>query len=129
MANRVTHLCLQADATIYKAPVHGLPQPGWRIHRGGRGPRASRWNDPQRVGVDIVANLYREGIPEWVDATVIALNRQLGADSVTATEAQKFYEEDVKLWPFLKKLQTVERFWQTSVRRRPYDWFIYSSFE
>ncbi|MEM7479516.1 MAG: NB-ARC domain-containing protein, partial [Planctomycetota bacterium] len=31
--------------------------------------------------------------------------------------------------PLLKKAQAAERFWQTTIRRRPYDWFIYSSFE
>lgn len=89
----------------------------------------TRWNDPRRVGIDIVANLYREGIPEWVDATVAALNQQLDGDPITANEAREFYEEDVKIWPLLKKLQAAERWWQTSVRRRPYDWFIYSSFD
>ena len=45
----------------------------------------SRWNDPRRVGIDIVANLYREGLPEWVDATLMALNRQLHPhDPITA---------------------------------------------
>ena len=89
----------------------------------------TRWNDPRRVGIDIVANLYREGIPEWVDATVVALNRQLDGDPITAEEAREFYDEDVKIWPLLKRLQAAERWWQTSVRRRPYDWFIYSSFD
>ncbi len=89
----------------------------------------SRWNDPRRVGIDIVANLHREGIPEWVDAAVVALNRRLADNPITAEEALQFYEEDVKIWPLLKKLQAADRWWQTSIRRRPYDWFIYSSFD
>lgn len=90
---------------------------------------ASRWNDPRRVGIDIVANLYREGLPEWVDATVTALNRQLVGEPITAAEAREFHEEDAKIWPLLKRLQRTERWWQTSVRRRPYEWFIYTSFD
>lgn len=89
----------------------------------------TRWNDPRRVGIDIVANLYREGIPEWVDPAVVALNRYLDGDPITAEEARKFYDEDAKIWPFLKKLQALERWWQTSIRHQSYDWFIYSSFE
>jgi hypothetical protein len=89
----------------------------------------SRWNDRRRVGVDLVANLYREGIPEWVDPAIVALNRKLDSgDAITAAEAREFYDEDVKIWPTLKKAQALERWWQTSVRRRPYDFFIYSSF-
>ena len=90
----------------------------------------TRWNEPRRVGIDIVANLYREGLPEWVDPVVIALNRVLpSGDSITADEAKEFFEEDKKIWPLLKRLQTVERWWRTTVRRQPYDFFIYSSFE
>lgn len=88
-----------------------------------------RWNDPRTVGLDIVANLYREGLNDWVDPMVIALNRRsdLG-EPITAAEAHKLYEEDLKLWPILKKLQRAERWWQTSIRKRPYGWFIYSTF-
>lgn len=87
-----------------------------------------RWRDPERVGLDIVANLYREGLDEWVDPTLVALGRRLGSSALTAEAARAFYEEDVKTWPTLKKLQSVERWWQTTVRRRPYDWFIRSTF-
>ncbi|MEM7326356.1 MAG: DUF6206 family protein [Actinomycetota bacterium] len=89
----------------------------------------TRWNDPRRVGTDIVANLYREGLTQWVDPAVEALNRRFGStDPITAEEGRAFYEEDTKIWPLLKRLQTAERWWQTSVRRRPYDWFIHSTF-
>lgn len=90
---------------------------------------ANRWTDPQRVGLDIVANLYREGLDDWVDPTLIALNRRIDDQTpLTADAARAFYDEDLKTWPTLKKLQRVERWWQTSVRRRPYDWFIRSTF-
>ncbi|MEM9135487.1 MAG: DUF6206 family protein [Actinomycetota bacterium] len=90
----------------------------------------TRWNDPRRVGVDIVANLYREGLTQWIDPTVEALNRGLDpTEPVTAEEGRAFYEEDAKIWPLLKRLQAAERWWQTSIRRRPYDWFIYSTFD
>ncbi|MEM7273316.1 MAG: DUF6206 family protein [Actinomycetota bacterium] len=90
----------------------------------------TRWNDPRRVGVDIVANLYREGLDDWVAPTVDALNRGLDpAEPITDAEGRAFYEEDARIWPFLKKLQAAERWWQTSIRRRPYDWFIYSTFD
>lgn len=106
-----------------------LPAPTRPLARRELTKLVTRWNDPRRVGIDIVANLYREGIPEWVDATVVALNRRLDGEPITAEEAREFYEEDVKIWPLLKRLQALERWWQKSVRRKPYDWFIYSSFD
>lgn len=90
--------------------------------------RSSRWNEPRRVGLDIVANLYREGLDDWIDPTVIALNCEFD-EPITAMEARGLFEEDLKLWPTLKKLQAVERSWQTSVRRRTYQWFIKSTFD
>lgn len=90
----------------------------------------SRWNDPRRVGIDVVANLYRVGLPQWVDAAIVALNRRFdGTSAITVEEARALYDEDVKIWPRLKKVQAAERWWQTTVRRNPYDWFIYSSYE
>ena len=91
----------------------------------------TRWNDPRRVGLDVIANLYRDGLPEWVDPAVVALNRKLESShpAVTADDARALYEEDLKIWPLLKKAQRVERWWQNSVRRRSYDWFIRSSFD
>lgn len=90
----------------------------------------TRWNDPRRVGLDVVANLHREGLTQWVAPTVTALNQHLTTgEPVTAEEARAFHEEDSKIWPLLKRLQTAERWWQTSIRRRPYDWFIHSTFK
>ncbi len=110
--------------------VRMLPAPTRRLATKELSKLVTRWNDPRRVGIDVVANLFREGIPEWVDPTVIAINRQLDAgEPITVDEARGLYEEDVKIWPALKKAQAFERWWQTTVRRRPYDWFVYSSYE
>lgn len=89
----------------------------------------SRWQSPRGVAADVVANLYRAGLDQWVDPALDSLNRAIGpAERITATEARALYDEDVKTWPRLKKLQQIERAWQTSLRRRRYDFFIQSSF-
>lgn len=88
-----------------------------------------RWRDPRRVAVDIVANLHREGLEEWVRPTLVALNRRLEtAEPITDTEALAYYEEDARTWPRLKKLQAVERWWRSTVRRQRYEFFIESTF-
>ena len=87
-----------------------------------------RWRTPRNVGADVVANMYREGLDDWIDPTVAALNRVIGpAEPITAELAHELYLEDGKTWPRLKKLQQVERLWQTKVRRRPYDFLIQQS--
>lgn len=89
-----------------------------------------RWRAPRGVAVDVVANLYREGLDVWVEPMITALNRRLG-DGVTpvvADEARAIYDEDLKTWPRLNKLKKLERAWQTGVRRRPYDFFIQTTY-
>ena len=87
----------------------------------------SRWRQPRLVVGDAVANLYRQGLDQWVDPALAAWNRGLD-EPVVAGEARALYHEDRKTWPRLKRLQRLERAWRTRVRRRPYDFFIHSSF-
>jgi hypothetical protein len=85
----------------------------------------ARWKTPRQVAVDVVANLYREGLESWVDPTIVALSRAFpGEASITRAEALASYEEDRKTFPRLTKLQRLERAWQTSIRKRPYEFFI-----
>ncbi len=89
-----------------------------------------RWSQPRGVAVDIVANLIREGLTAWVDPMLTALNRRIDLDRpITAREAQRHYEDDVATFPRLKRLQAVERWWQETVRRRPYEWFIWTLYD
>lgn len=81
-----------------------------------------RWQTPRGVALDIVANLYREGLDDWVDPMVEGLGRTTGA--IDKAEAHKLYVEDGKTFPRIKKLQLIERAWRRSVRRRPYDFFV-----
>lgn len=90
----------------------------------------ARWNDPRVVAVDVVANLLREGLCEWIDPMLIAVNRRLDLDDpITLAEAQAHYKEDQKTFPTLVRLQRVERWWQEKIRRQTYDWFIWSTFD
>lgn len=88
----------------------------------------TRWQTPQGVGHDIVANLYREGLPEWIAPVVAALNRAADPSDplhqVDPEIAHGLYLEDAKTFPRMKKLQQIERAWRTRVRRQPYDFFV-----
>lgn len=88
-----------------------------------------RWSSPRTVAIDVVANLLREGLSEWTDPTLTALNRRLNFDEpITLAEAQAHYDEDLKVFPMLVRLQRVERWWREKVRRQTYESFIWSTF-
>lgn len=90
---------------------------------------ARRWQTPRGVALDIIANLYREGLEDWVAPALAAMNRTVGAENVISpAEAEEIYAEDRQTFPKLAKLKRVERAWQTRVRRRPYDFFIQSTY-
>ncbi|MEM7342301.1 MAG: DUF6206 family protein [Actinomycetota bacterium] len=89
----------------------------------------NRWREPRSVALDVAANLYREGLDGWVEPTLAAFNRELAFEQPLAVEeADALYREDVRIWPVLKRLQAAERWWLTTIRRRPYDFFIHSTF-
>lgn len=90
---------------------------------------AERWRSPRGVALDVVANLHRQGLPEWIPPTIDAMNQRWDwPEPIHPSEARVFYEEDLATWPRLKRLQAMERWWQRSVRRRDYDFFIHSTF-
>ncbi len=89
----------------------------------------ARWRSQSGVASDVVANLYREGLDEWAEPAARALNIAIGpAEPVDIGHARKLYEDDLKLWPQLAKLKRVQRTWQSRVRRKPYEFFIQSTY-
>lgn len=91
---------------------------------------ANRWRDRRHVAVDIVANLLRQGLLEWVEPTTDVLNRALGPGRpIRVDEAMTSYDRDRRTFPRLTRLQRIERAWQTSIRRRPYEFFVNSTYD
>jgi len=89
-----------------------------------------RWNNPRVVAIDVVSNLLREGLNDWTDPMLVALNRRLNLDDpITMQDARDHYEEDLKIFPTLVRLQRVERWWREKVRKETYQWFIWSTFD
>lgn len=89
----------------------------------------TRWQTPRGVALDLIANLLRIDEDRWVEPALSAMNRILSpAEPLRRDEAAALYAEDLKTWPRLKQLQRAQRAWQTSVRRRPYDFFIQDSY-
>lgn len=113
-------LVLDTDSmfTSMPAPVRGLAKKD--ILK-----LAERWKQPRGVAADVVANLIRIDLEEWVPPALSVFNRLLDpAEPLNEAEARASLAEDAKAFPRLKKLQRAQRFWVERVRRRPYDFFI-----
>lgn len=88
-----------------------------------------RWQSPDGVATDVVANLYREGLEDWAEPAAIALSAGVAlAEPIDLDHARKLYEADLKIWPQLVRLKKAQRVWQSRVRRKPYEFFIQSTY-
>lgn len=90
-----------------------------------------RWRTASGTLTDAVGNLYRENLEEWTEPAAATWSRQLiaaGHEPASVEGARKAYEDDLKLWPMLKRLQRLERRW-CKLRGRPYDYFIQNSYD
>lgn len=81
-----------------------------------------RWKTPEGVLLDALANLHREGLPEWVEPAAAAWSSQLGK-RLDTEKAMKMWTDDKRLWPLLTRLKQGERRWR-HLRGQPYDFFI-----
>ncbi len=68
-----------------------------------------RFTTPEGALSDMVANLVKEGLEQWVDPAV-AIARTQGI-VIDATEARKLLADDAKLMPLLLKVKRSQRWW------------------
>ncbi len=109
-------------ARMIPAPARALAT--WDLKR-----VLERWKEPRSVALDVVANLYREGLVDWVEPAITAFNRAGFGPPITAAEAEAIYAEDRKTFPRIVALQRAERWWQDTVRRQTYQWFVWSTYD
>jgi hypothetical protein len=83
---------------------------------------------PRRAALDLLGNLHKEGLGEWVAPGVELANERLDA-GFTVSEVQRYYRRDARLWSMLQQLRRLDRQWQRHVRRRPYPFLLPGSID
>lgn len=79
----------------------------------------ARYHRPRDVVVDLAANLHKERVERWIDV-VLAAARDRVEPAVARDEVDRYYRADARLWEVLWRLRRADRWWQRTVRRRPY---------
>lgn len=79
--------------------------------------------DPRRVALDFLGNLYKERLERFVPAFVEIANQRLER-SLTLRDVRSHYASDARLWTGLQALRRADRWWQLTVRRRPYPFLL-----
>ena len=79
----------------------------------------ARYHRPRDVLLDLAANLIKERLDRWVGTTIEEANRHLD-QALDRAEVERYYRSDARLWEAMLRLRRVDRWWQGTVRRRPY---------
>ena len=79
----------------------------------------AKYHDVREVLLDLAANLHKERLAQWVNATLVAANRHV-APAISPEEALAYYRSDARTWEALLRLRMADRWWHRRVLRRPY---------
>jgi hypothetical protein len=73
--------------------------------------------------LDLLGNMIKERLEELLPAFVEVANRVV-SPPFTVTEIEKYYRGDARLWALLQALRRGDRWWQNTIRRRPYPFLL-----
>jgi hypothetical protein len=79
----------------------------------------TRYHRARDVLEDLAANLLKERLRRWVDPTVEEANLHLD-EPIDRQGIERYYRSDARLWEVMLRLRRADRWWQRSIRRRPY---------
>jgi len=75
-----------------------------------------RFTSAEGALADMVANMMKEGLDQWVDPAINTVNSRLGLN-LRREKAQWMYDNDRKIMPTVLKAKKVQRWWLTHTGR------------
>jgi hypothetical protein len=78
---------------------------------------------PRLAALDLVGNLHKEHLADWVPLALDVVNERLDLD-ITEREVWRYYRRDALLWAWFQRTRRVDRAWQHHVRRRTYPFLL-----
>ena len=79
--------------------------------------------DARHVLVDLAANLVTEDLADRITPVLSAVN-DVVSPAVTEDEVRGYYRSDARLWEVMLRPRHADRWWQSTVRRRPYPFLL-----
>ncbi len=76
-----------------------------------------RYTTAEGALADMVSNMLKEGLDEWVDPAIATINQRLGTNLRRET-AQQMLDEDRKFMPMVLRLKKSQRWWLHRTGRR-----------
>lgn len=108
------------DLEVFLEAAPAIAKP---IYRKELPPAITRYCNPRITLLDLCGLLYKDDLDDWVPVVIEECNR-VADPPITIEEARKYYDGESKTWSLMNRVQRVDRWWQTNVRRRRYDFFV-----
>jgi hypothetical protein len=91
----------------------------------------TRYYDFHLVVVDLIANFYKEQLPELIPGLVEVANdfftteaKSLGVEPITEKKVKSYYTEDAWIWRLWMFFRKVDRFIKTRIARKGYPFIL-----
>ena len=98
------------------------------VRRFALGAILDKYYDVRGALLDLAGNLHKERLASHVPAFLEAVNRVV-EPAITANEAAHYYRDDARMWELLQRLRRADRWWQRTVRHRPYPFLLPGTIE
>lgn len=91
----------------------------------------TRYYDFHLVATDLVANFYKEQLPEYIPGLVAEANDffeseagDLAVEPLTEKEVRSYYREDALIWRLYLRARRIDRYLRTRILRKEYPYIL-----
>ncbi len=90
-----------------------------------------RYYDLRLVTIDLIANFFKEQLPKLIPGLIKVINdffldeaAELNITPITYKEIHDYYEEDKQIWVIFQNARLIDRYIQTKLFRKQYDFYL-----
>ena len=90
-----------------------------------------RYYDLRLVIIDLLANFFKEQIPEIIPRLIKRVNQFLNEeasefeiDPITYVDVQKYYKSDKMIWVIFQNARRIDRYIKTNLLKKTYDFYL-----
>jgi len=90
-----------------------------------------RYYDFRRVIIDLIANFYKEQLPDLIPTLIDLANKFLREeasdhelDPIEGQEVSDYYKSDANMWEIFQRVRKLDRFIQTKILRKKYPFYL-----
>lgn len=91
----------------------------------------SRYYDWRKVAIDLIANFFKEQLPEFIPGLIEVVNayfreeaKEFEIEPLTFEELEKYYKSDKSMWKIFQGVRKFDRWLKTKIFRKKYEFYL-----